>query len=178
MAEIFWKALRKDVIEPRRGSEEAAGWDIYSVEDAWVPPYKAMTIPTGLAVQLPKGTALWIMPRSGYAIRNQLIMPNSMGLIDEDYRGELLFSALWTPSPEEVLQINPVEIGSAIDGIPRDLPKSGLIKINKDKGLHIPAGHRIAQAVLVEYKEQVWKQAETLTPTKRGDSGVGSTGLR
>ena len=46
-------------------------------------------IPTGLAVALPRGYELQIRPRSGLALRHGIIVPNSPGTIDEDYRGEI-----------------------------------------------------------------------------------------
>jgi dUTP pyrophosphatase len=46
-------------------------------------------VPTGLAIALPPGFELQIRPRSGLALKNGIILPNSPGTIDEDYRGEL-----------------------------------------------------------------------------------------
>ncbi len=46
-------------------------------------------IPTGLAIALPPGYELQIRPRSGLALRHGIVLPNSPGTIDEDYRGEV-----------------------------------------------------------------------------------------
>jgi deoxyuridine 5'-triphosphate nucleotidohydrolase len=46
-------------------------------------------IPTGLAIALPPGYELQIRPRSGLALRHGIVLPNSPGTIDEDYRGEI-----------------------------------------------------------------------------------------
>ena len=46
-------------------------------------------IPTGLAIALPPGYELQVRPRSGLALRHGIVLPNSPGTIDEDYRGEL-----------------------------------------------------------------------------------------
>jgi dUTP pyrophosphatase len=54
-----------------------------------VPPLGRALIPTGLSVALPPGHELQIRPRSGLALRHGIVLPNSPGTIDEDYRGEL-----------------------------------------------------------------------------------------
>ena len=52
-------------------------------------PASARLIPTGLAIALPPGFELQVRPRSGLALRNGIVLPNSPGTIDEDYRGEV-----------------------------------------------------------------------------------------
>jgi dUTP pyrophosphatase len=46
-------------------------------------------VPTGLAIALPPGFELQVRPRSGLALKNGIVLPNSPGTVDEDYRGEL-----------------------------------------------------------------------------------------
>ena len=48
-----------------------------------------MLVPTGLAIALPPGYELQVRPRSGLALKNGIVLPNSPGTVDEDYRGEL-----------------------------------------------------------------------------------------
>jgi deoxyuridine 5'-triphosphate nucleotidohydrolase len=57
-----------------------------------------MLIPTGLAIALPPGYELQIRPRSGLALRHGIVLPNSPGTIDEDYRGEIQVIVLNTGS--------------------------------------------------------------------------------
>jgi dUTP pyrophosphatase len=54
-----------------------------------IPPGGRALIPTGLAIALPPGFELQIRPRSGLALRHGIVLPNSPGTIDEDYRGEI-----------------------------------------------------------------------------------------
>ena len=54
-----------------------------------IPPGGRALIPTGLALALPPGHELQVRPRSGLALRHGIVLPNSPGTIDEDYRGEL-----------------------------------------------------------------------------------------
>jgi dUTP pyrophosphatase len=76
---------------PTYATAGAAGLDLLAAVDApvVVPPLGRALIPTGLAVALPPGHELQIRPRSGLALRHGIVLPNSPGTIDEDYRGEL-----------------------------------------------------------------------------------------
>jgi dUTP pyrophosphatase len=58
-------------------------------EPVTIPPGGRALIPTGLAIALPAGHELQVRPRSGLALRHGIVLPNSPGTIDEDYRGEL-----------------------------------------------------------------------------------------
>ena len=57
--------------------------------DVTIEPGARALIPTGLAVALPPGHELQIRPRSGLALKNGIMLANSPGTIDEDYRGEI-----------------------------------------------------------------------------------------
>jgi dUTP pyrophosphatase len=52
-----------------------------------IAPGQRALIPTGLSIALPPGYELQIRPRSALALRNGIVLPNSPGTIDEDYRG-------------------------------------------------------------------------------------------
>ncbi len=54
-----------------------------------IPPGGRMLVPTGLRIAIPAGYELQVRPRSGLALKNGIVLPNSPGTIDEDYRGEL-----------------------------------------------------------------------------------------
>jgi dUTP pyrophosphatase len=76
---------------PTYATAGAAGMDLLAAVDApvIVPPLGRALIPTGLSVALPPGHELQIRPRSGLTLRHGIVLPNSPGTIDEDYRGEL-----------------------------------------------------------------------------------------
>jgi dUTP pyrophosphatase len=76
---------------PTYATSGAAGMDLLAAVDApvVVAPLARALIPTGLAVALPPGHELQIRPRSGLALRHGIVLPNSPGTIDEDYRGEV-----------------------------------------------------------------------------------------
>src|ERR1019366_6037647 len=76
---------------PVYATEGAAGMDLLAAidEPVLIASGQRVLIPTGLAIALPAGYALQIRPRSGLALRNGIVLPNSPGTIDEDYRGEI-----------------------------------------------------------------------------------------
>jgi dUTP pyrophosphatase len=76
---------------PTYATEGAAGMDLLAAvaEPLLIPPGGRALVPTGLRLALPPGHELQVRPRSGLALRHGIVLPNSPGTIDEDYRGEL-----------------------------------------------------------------------------------------
>ena len=89
MSIIRVKKLHENAILPTYGSEEAAGADLYACleESVTVEPGATAWIPTGLAMEIPKGCAGLIYARSGLACKKGLAPANKVGVIDSDYRG-------------------------------------------------------------------------------------------
>ena len=79
---------------PTQGSPEAAGWDLYALEETTVVRHKSSLIRTGLATAIPSGWEGQIRCRSSLG-KKGMIMPNGLGTIDADYRGELMVLATW-----------------------------------------------------------------------------------
>ena len=92
MAPIPVKILREGAILPAYGSAEAAGADLYACLEApvTIEPGKTAFIPTGIAMAGPVGCAGLIYARSGLACKRGLAPANKVGVIDSDYRGEIL----------------------------------------------------------------------------------------
>jgi len=76
---------------PAYATPGAAGLDLLAAvaDPVVIAPGQRALIPTGLAIALPPNHELQIRPRSGLALRNGIVLPNSPGTIDEDYRGEI-----------------------------------------------------------------------------------------
>ena len=76
---------------PTYATDGAAGMDLLAAvtDPVTIPPGQRALIPTGLAIALPPGHELQVRPRSGLALRHGIVLPNSPGTIDEDYRGEV-----------------------------------------------------------------------------------------
>jgi dUTP pyrophosphatase len=73
---------------PTRGSRDAAGVDLYSIESVRIPARGRASVRTGLAVAIPVGFYGRVAPRSGLAVKHGLDV--LAGVIDSDYRGEIL----------------------------------------------------------------------------------------
>ncbi len=88
--QIKIKKLNKNALIPTRGSEEAAGNDIYACIDKeiLIQPHETIKIPTGICTELEKGTVALIYSRSGLATKKGLVVCQGTGVIDSDYRGE------------------------------------------------------------------------------------------
>jgi dUTP pyrophosphatase len=80
-----------DLPLPAYATPGAAGLDLLAAvtDPVVIGPGQRALIPTGLAIALPPNHELQIRPRSGLALRNGIVLPNSPGTIDEDYRGEV-----------------------------------------------------------------------------------------
>ena len=84
------KRLSEKAIVPTKGSEEAAGYDLYAVLDedkVIICPHKTVMIDTGWIMKIPKGHFGAIFARSGIAVKQGLRPANCVGVIDSDYRG-------------------------------------------------------------------------------------------
>lgn len=88
--ELKIKRLRESAILPKRGSEKAAGYDLYadSEEAVTIAPHTTAMIGTGLAMEIPEGYFGAIFARSGLAAKQGLRPGNCVGVVDADYRGE------------------------------------------------------------------------------------------
>ena len=79
---------------PTRGSEYAAGYDLYAATDKIIDiaPHSTIKIGTGLSFELPQNTFAAIFPRSGIATKRGLRPANCVGVCDSDYRGEYIIA--------------------------------------------------------------------------------------
>ena len=91
MEPIAVKKLSPKAFLPTYGSAEAAGADLYACleESVTIAPGETAWIPTGLALEVPKGCAGLIYARSSLGVKRGLAPANKVGVIDSDYRGEI-----------------------------------------------------------------------------------------
>ncbi len=142
--DIQIKKLNANAKLPRYGSQFAAGADLYACleNDVAIGAGETKIIPTGFAMALPVGYAGFIYARSGLATKSGLAPANKVGVVDCDYRGEVMV-ALYNHS---------------------SLTQT------------VKCGDRIAQLVVAPYAAAVFTECESLSETKRGAGGFGSTG--
>lgn len=87
--------LKEDAKIPTRGYSQAAGYDLYALldtESISIMPHETVKIGTGIALELPELTFLGIFARSGIATKEGLRPANCVGVVDSDYRGEIIVS--------------------------------------------------------------------------------------
>ena len=90
--EVKIKKLLPNAILPTYGSETAAGADLYAVLDETleIQPHTTVKIHTGLSMEIPVGYAGFIYARSSMGTKQGLAPANKVGVIDSDYRGEVM----------------------------------------------------------------------------------------
>lgn len=86
------KKLDDRAVIPTYGSEFSAGADLYALSDADVviAPGETVMVHTGIALEIPKGYGGFVFARSGLASKKGLAPANKVGVIDADYRGEIM----------------------------------------------------------------------------------------
>ncbi len=155
------KKIRKNAVIPTYGSLSSAGADLYAATDKsiYIRDGETVMIPTGIAIEIPEGYMGLIFARSGLSCKNGLAPANKVGLIDSDYRGEIMV-AIHNHEPmksqDDVTDENYLE--------------------NYTKRHIIEPGDRIAQLVIAPYMHMEFEEVENLDDTERGIGGFGSTG--
>ncbi len=89
---LKFKLLNENALMPKRATEFSAGLDLFACidEDVRIEPKESAPIHTKVAAQMPPKTAGFIFARSGLAVSKGLAPINCVGVIDEDYRGEII----------------------------------------------------------------------------------------
>ncbi|MBO6109206.1 MAG: dUTP diphosphatase, partial [Eubacterium sp.] len=89
---IWFKKLNPKAVTPKYGTPFSAGADLYACMDTAVviEPGETRFIHTGLAMEIPEGCVGLIYARSGLACKKGLAPANKVGVIDSDYRGEII----------------------------------------------------------------------------------------
>lgn len=148
---------------PEKKSAGAAAWDCFAREDTIVKAAPVL-IGLGFMAEPPEGYYLEIVPRSSTGLKTNLRQPNSIGVIDSDYRGEV--KAMYESKIEERKVAHSGTVFSA--AVYKCVGTATLIK----------AGDRIAQMILRKKYDADLVEVEELSETERGTGGFGSTGMR
>lgn len=110
MSVLKIKKLRENAVVPKRATDGSAGMDLYACidEPITVRPHECVKLPTGIAIALPSAElGAFIFARSGLAVKHGLAPANCVGVVDSDYRGEVIvglvnqFSEPYTIEPGE-----------------------------------------------------------------------------
>jgi dUTP pyrophosphatase len=142
------KKLHENAIIPQYAKDGDAGIDLVATSFVKNTTYSVL-YGTGLAIEIPDGYVGLIFPRSSVS-KKDLILNNSVGVIDSGYRGEIMVAF-------------------------RKVPKSSdyFNSVNIDM---YELGDRIAQLIILPYPKIQLEEVDELSETDRGDGAFGSTG--
>lgn len=103
---VHVKKLHPNAVLPTYGSAEAAGADLYACleEPVTIAPGEVFWVPTGIALEVPKGCAGLVYARSSMGAKRGLAPANKVGVVDSDYRGEIKVVLLNHSSVPQTLQ--------------------------------------------------------------------------
>lgn len=87
---------------PKKGSVDAAGFDLFAAEPASVDAGKRLLVDTGIVIAIPEGTYARVAPRSGLAVKGVDV---GAGVIDRDYRGRVRVLIINNSDKEFIIQI-------------------------------------------------------------------------
>jgi dUTP pyrophosphatase len=106
MNNIRVKKLHPNAVIPTYGSAEAAGADLYACleESVTIQPGEIFWVPTGIALEVPKGCAGLVYARSSMGAKRGLAPANKVGVVDSDYRGEIRVVLLNHSKQPQILQ--------------------------------------------------------------------------
>ncbi len=92
MVKVNIKKLNENATIPTYGSQFSAGADLYACneEPIVIKPHQTVLVKTGIALEIPEGYAGLIYARSGIASKRGLAPANKVGVVDSDYRGEVM----------------------------------------------------------------------------------------
>lgn len=141
------KKLDENAVIPTYATEGSAGMDLTATAK-WFDKDNNIVYSTGLAFEIPKGYVGLLFPRSSNA-KKDLLLSNSVGCLDSDYRGEVLFKFKRV--------------------------KRGLFSWFRQQKEYA-VGDRIGQIVIVKHPNIDFVESEELSKTTRNTGGYGSTG--
>ncbi len=106
MNTIRVKKLHPNAVLPTYGSRDAAGADLYACleEAVTIQPGEVFWVPTGIALEVPKGCAGLVYARSSLGAKRGLAPANKVGVVDPDYRGEIKVVLLNHSNQPQILE--------------------------------------------------------------------------
>ena len=143
--------LYKDSVLPTKAHATDAGYDLYAHSKSYDDDGNVV-YGSGVAMEIPQGYVGLVFPRSSNA-KKDLILSNSVGVIDSGFRGEILFKF----KPSNVIEKPDLAY------IPESISKYEI-------------GERIGQIIIMPYHDVEFVEVEELSDSERGDGGYGSSG--
>ena len=87
--------------QPFRATAGSAGFDVRACAEHFIPisPGETTLVPLGFSLELDAGYGAFLLPRSGLGHKHGIVLGNLVGLVDEDYKGQV-FASVWNRSDE------------------------------------------------------------------------------
>ena len=148
MVNIKIKKLVDNAVIPFRATPGSAGMDITATDYEYNEEKDVHVYHTGLAFELPVGYVMYIFPRSSNR-KTDCYLPNSVGILDSGYRGELLFSYKNRDASTYPYGVTPPPYN---------------------------VGDKVGQLVIMPYPQINFVETDKLSNSERGEGGFGSTG--
>lgn len=146
------KRLTENAVMPVKAHASDAGFDLTATSCS-IDGNGSLVFRTGLAFEIPEGYVGLLFPRSSIANKN-LMLANSVGVIDSGYRGEVMFKF------------------KPIDGYATSAKHHN----RASDDLSYSVGDRIGQLVIMPYPSVAFVEAGELSESERGTGGYGSSG--
>ena len=153
--EIKIKKLTENAVIPHKANPTDAGFDL-TATSCTMDEYGSMVYGTGIAVEIPEGYVGLVFPRSSIC-KHDLMLTNSVGVIDSGYRGEI------------IAKFKPTDSFNFYDC---DIIAEGPVGCNNIYGI----GERIAQLIIMPIPKIEFVEADELSDSERGEGGFGSSG--
>ena len=166
------KKLNDNAVYPTYATDGSAGIDLTVVSHK-VDKYGCDVYGTSLAVAIPSGYVGLIFPRSSVAKKQQRLT-NCVGVIDSDYRGEIMLK--FKP---DCVSANPFKIWlKNFSWFKRLFKRTSNQEVvyTRNTDCSYKIGERAAQMIIVRIPKIVWEDVDDLGDTERGDGGYGHTG--
>lgn len=155
---------RENAKLPTYATLGSAAMDLYSTEDVTINPGETKLIHLGIKVNIPKGYALLIQPRSGMSLKTKIRVPNTPGLIDSDYHEEI---CLIVENIENHIKDS------------RESTNKTVIAPIYGSSFTVSKGERCAQMRLVEVPMVNWLEVKSIGNFENNHgTGFGSTGTK
>ena len=157
------KKLNENAVIPAYSQDGDAGMDLVATSKYYDDDGN-IVYGTGLAFEIPKGYVGLIFPRSSNA-KQQLLLSNSVGVIDSGYRGEVMLKFKSSASSFSLKTLIKLIFNS-----------DAKITVINNFTISYYVGERVGQMIILPYPQIKLEEAQELSETERGNGGYGSTG--
>lgn len=169
------KKLHEKALIPEYSKQGDAGMDLTATEVFYEEETDTVVYKTGMAFEIPEGYFGMLVPRSSIT-KKDLHLPNSIGIIDSGYRGEIIFK--YTVIAEYWEQWDDTEFQKDLEKGCFSMYLTAENSFNKyaHTAKIYGVGERIGQIIILPYPQIEFEEVDELSSSDRGEEGFGSTG--